>query len=281
MHNGEETLRLTVCGPTVIHVVAGPGSPSAASPQQPWITGACKPGQFELTQDEKEATVTTSALKVTIELKEGNLVFRDSAGTTLLAERSLQPRSYVPALVNGEKVYGVDDVFFPEPREGFYGLGQHQNGMFNYRGAVVELGQGSTDVAVPFLISSNGYGMLWNTAGLSYFDNRFAGEMKLSTAAADAVDYYFFYGPEMDQVIHQYREMTGHAPLFAEIVLACCFGRYSATAGMLQQGPRVRPHERSCARRRLVSVRETQAIPPRWRIGTRKRRSRSQWQSRI
>src|SRR5207249_595478 len=28
--------------------------------------------------------------------------------------------------------------------------------------------------------------------------------------------------------------------LFAEVVLACCFGRYSATAGMLRQGPRVR-----------------------------------------
>jgi alpha-D-xyloside xylohydrolase len=216
MHNGEETLRLTVCSPTAIHVVAGPGNPSAASPQQPWITSPCQPGQFEFTQNEKEATVTTSALKVTIELKVGNLVFRDIAGTTLLAERGLKPRSYVPAIVNGEKVYGVDDEFSPEPREGLYGLGQHQNGMFNYRGAVVELGQGSTDVAVPLLISSNGYGVLWNTAGLSYFDNRFAGEMKLSTVAADAVDYYFFYGPEIDQVIHQYREMTGHAPLFGE-----------------------------------------------------------------
>jgi alpha-D-xyloside xylohydrolase len=216
MHNGDETLRLTVCSPTAIHVVAGPGDPFAASPQHPWITSPCQPGQFEFTQDEKEATLTTSSLKVSIELKEGNLVFRDIAGTTLLAERSLKPRSYVPAVVNGEKVYGVDDVFFPEPREGIYGLGQHQNGMFNYRGAVVELGQGSTDVAIPLLISSNGYGVLWNTAGLSYFDNRFAGDMKLSTVAADAADYYFFYGPEIDQVIHQYREMTGHAPLFGE-----------------------------------------------------------------
>lgn len=216
MHRGVETLRLTVCGPTAIHVVAGPGDPSAASPQHPWFTNPCQPGQFELKQDEKEATVTTSALKVTIDLKHGNLVFRDTAGTTLLAERSLNPRGYAPAIVNGEKVYGVDDVFVPEAREGFYGLGQHQNGMFNYRGGVVELGQGSTDVAVPLLISSNGYGVLWNTAGLSYFDNRFATEMKLSTVAADAVDYYFLYGPEIDQVIHQYREMTGHAPLFGE-----------------------------------------------------------------
>src|ERR1035438_8641619 len=77
MHNGDETLRLTVCSPTAIHVVAGPGDPFAASPQHPWITSPCQPGQFEFTQDEKEATLTTSSLKVSIELKEGNLVFRD------------------------------------------------------------------------------------------------------------------------------------------------------------------------------------------------------------
>jgi alpha-D-xyloside xylohydrolase len=216
VHHGEETLHLTVCSPTAIHIVAGPGNPAAASPQQPWIVNPCQPGQFEFSQNEKQATVSTSALKVTIGLTEGNLVFENATGKTLLAERGFKPRGYVAATINGEKVSHVSDLFMPEAREGFYGLGQHQNGVFNYRGTVVELGQANTDVAVPMLISSNGYGILWNTAGLSYFDNRFATEMKLSTAAADAVDYYFFYGPEIDQVIHKYREMTGHAPLFGE-----------------------------------------------------------------
>ncbi|MFY9855603.1 MAG: TIM-barrel domain-containing protein [Terracidiphilus sp.] len=216
VRNGAETLHLTVCSPTEIHIVAGPGDPAAASPQQPWIVSPCQPGQFEFSQDEKEATLSTSVLKVTIGLAEGNLVFKDAAGKTLLSERGFRPRSYVADTINGEKVFHVNDVFIPVAREGFYGLGQHQNGVFNYRGTVVELGQANTDVALPMLISSNGYGILWNTAGLSYFDNRFATEMKLSTVAADAVDYYFFYGPEIDQIVHQYREMTGHAPLFGE-----------------------------------------------------------------
>jgi alpha-D-xyloside xylohydrolase len=216
VHNGEETLHLTVCSPTEIHIVAGSGDPVAASGQQPWIVNPCQPGQFEFSQDEKEATLSTSALKVTIGLKEGNLAFKDAAGKTLLTERGFKPRSYLADTINGEKVFHVSDLFIPEAREGFYGLGQHQNGVFNYRGTVVELGQANTDVALPMLISSNGYGILWNTAGLSYFDNRFATEMKLSTVAADAVDYYFFYGPEIDQIVHQYREMTGHAPLFGE-----------------------------------------------------------------
>jgi len=86
VHNGAETLHITVCGPTAIHIVAGPGDPVAASSQQPWIVNPCQPGQFEFSQDEKEATLSTSALRVTIGLTEGNLAFKDSAGKTLLME---------------------------------------------------------------------------------------------------------------------------------------------------------------------------------------------------
>jgi alpha-D-xyloside xylohydrolase len=216
VHNGTETLHLTVCSATSIHIVAGPGNPTAASPLQPWITAPCQPSTFEFSSDPKEATLSTSALKVTIGLTEGELTIKDAAGSALLAERGFKPRDYVADTINGEKVYHVNDRFIPAAQEGFYGLGQHQNGVFNYRGTLVELGQANTDVALPMLISSNGYGILWNTAGLAYFDNRFATELKLTTVAADAIDYYFIYGPEPDQIIHQYRQMTGHAPLFGE-----------------------------------------------------------------
>jgi len=116
--------------------------------------------------------------------------------------------------INGEKVYHVTERFMADPLEGIYGLGQHQSGVFNYRGAVIELAQANTNVAIPFLISTNGYGLMWNTASRSLFDDRFFLEMKLTANAADAIDYYFIYGPEMDQVIHRYRDLTGHAPLY-------------------------------------------------------------------
>jgi alpha-D-xyloside xylohydrolase len=85
--------------------------------------------------------------------------------------------------------------------------------MFNYRGATVELGQNNTDVAIPMLISNKGYGLMWNTAALTYFDNRFPLDMKLSAAAGKSIDYYFLYGPEIDSIIHECRTMTGHTPL--------------------------------------------------------------------
>ncbi len=216
MHRGEETLHLSVCGPGILHIVAGPGDPTSASPHTPWLLRACTPDHFEFSQDLKQATLRTGDLQVSIQLDAGMLFFRDAAGNMLLSEFTRRTRDYIPDVVNGEKVYHVSDRFQPAPTEGFYGLGQHQSGLFNYRGAVVEMAQANTSVAVPLLISTNGYGILWNTASKSWFDNRFPTELKLSAEAADAIDYYFLYGPEIDQVIHRYRDLTGHAPLFGK-----------------------------------------------------------------
>ena len=54
---------------------------------------------------------------------------------------------------------------------------------------------------------------MWNTAALTYFDNRFPLDMKLTSIAGKSIDYYFLYGPEIDTVLHEYRTMTGHAPM--------------------------------------------------------------------
>ena len=216
MHNGGETLRISVCGPTLIHIVSGLGDARASSPAEPWIVEPCKTVHFDFTRDAKRATVSTAALRVQLSLEDGRLTFQDAAGNTLETESDREPRRYEPTQANGESLYRVSERFFIDAHQGLYGLGQHQNGVFNYRGTVVELGQANTDVAVPLLISSNGSAILWNTASRSWFDNRFASELKLTADAADAIDYYFVYGPEIDSVIHQYRELTGHAPLFGK-----------------------------------------------------------------
>ena len=215
MHNGAETMHITVCGPDLIHVVAGPGDPAGASPATPWIVNPCRPDRFDFTSDASTATLSTAKLRIRIDLKRAALRFDDATGKELLQEfGNREPRRYEAAEVNDEKVYHVSERFEGDPLEGIYGLGQHQSGVFNYRGAAVELAQVNTNVSIPFLISTNGYGLIWNTASRSLFDNRFFLEMKLTADAADGIDYYFIYGPEMDAIIHHYRDLTGHAPLY-------------------------------------------------------------------
>ncbi len=225
-----DILRLTICGPTVVHVVASPdGKAQDATPSQPWMVKPCTPDKFTLTMPTERANASqdspslnsaavldTGSLKVIIWLDSGSLQFNDEQGKRLLKEDRGSPRWYKPVTANGESLYRVTDNFPLPASEAIYGLGQHQNGVFNYRGAVIELAQVNTDVAIPLLVSTQGYGLFWNTAAKSCFDNRFPSQMRVSAEAAHAIDYYFIYGPEIDQVIHQYRTMTGHAPLFAE-----------------------------------------------------------------
>ena len=47
MRNGGETVRVAVCGPSLIHVVAGPVNRRGVTPQEPWLVQPCKPATFD------------------------------------------------------------------------------------------------------------------------------------------------------------------------------------------------------------------------------------------
>jgi alpha-D-xyloside xylohydrolase len=212
---GKETLHLIVCSDSILHVITRPDDVAANHPQ-PWLLPAgqsCKGAPFQFSKDDKAATLKTTNLAVSISLARGNLTFTTSDGKPLAHERDSVPRTYDPVTINGDPTYHVVDRFSPDFSEALYGLGQHQSGMFNYRGSTVELGQNNTDIAVPFLVSTKGYGIIWNTAAFTYVDNRFPLELSFDSMAGDGVDYFLLYGPQMDDIIHQYRNLTGHAPM--------------------------------------------------------------------
>jgi len=213
---GNESLHISVCRAGVVHFVATPDPPDSLKPNQPWMLDAkdsCPGAKFELTQRTDSVLLSSDELKVEFSLKWGNVQYSTIADDSLLRERTSIPRTYDQTDLNGEKTFHIKDRFSPDFDEGFYGLGQHQNGLFNYRGATVELAQNNTDVAIPLLVSSKGYGLMWNTASLTYVDNRFPLELNLDSLAGHSIDYYFIYGPELDKVIHDYRSLTGHTPL--------------------------------------------------------------------
>src|ERR1700733_3171700 len=167
---GEETLHVAVCGESIIHVTASPKPLSEVVHDQPWMLDrrqACPGAPFQFNQTGDASTLTTRTLKVIFFPARGNLTYTSAHGETLLREGDAVPRTYEPTEINGEKTFKVTDRFAADATEGFYGLGQHQSGMFNYRGATVELGQNNTDVAIPLLISSKGYALQWNTAALT------------------------------------------------------------------------------------------------------------------
>ena len=64
------------------------------------------------------------------------------------------------------RLYQIEAWFKSRDGEKFYGLGQHQHGRLDNKGSVIELQQRNTEVSIPFMVSNQGYGFLWNNPGL-------------------------------------------------------------------------------------------------------------------
>jgi alpha-D-xyloside xylohydrolase len=109
-------------------------------------------------------------LTVTVDSRSGAVsVARAGAaagGPPLLAETA---RTLTPAEIQGEKTFHVRQQWATTPDEAFFGLGQHQYGLTNIKGYDIDLWQHNTEVAVPLLLSSKGYGIFWNNDSFTKF----------------------------------------------------------------------------------------------------------------
>jgi alpha-D-xyloside xylohydrolase len=227
------TLRLLICSESMIRVTYAPGASFPDTPQYVVNKTSWPATQWTVQSSDKDVTVATAAMKITIAKKNGAILFSDSAGKKLFQD---DDRTLTAVEVNGEKTYH-SEMFSNlwDSTEGFYGLGQHQAGVWNYHGEAVDLSQDNTNISVPMFLSSNGYGIFWNNTSRSRFNNRFVHALYLSSEVADTIDYYFLYGPEFDKVIAGYRELTGAAPLFGKWAYGFwqCKNKYESQAEVL------------------------------------------------
>ena len=109
-------------------------------------------------------------------------------------------------------------------------------------GEDVALSQDNTNISVPMFLSSNGYGILWDNASRSRFNNRFPHALYLSSEVADTINYYFIYGPDFDRIVASYREMTGEAPMFGKWAYGFwqCKNRYQSQKELLDVAAKYR-----------------------------------------
>jgi alpha-D-xyloside xylohydrolase len=230
---GTGTLKVQVCSESVIHVLY---SPTAAFPRRAdyvVIKETWPAAKWTMQATDDAVTLSTSRLKVTITRKDGAISYTDANGEALVTEAS---RQLTPEKVNGEDTYRAESfVNIYGSHEGLYGLGQHQAGVWNYRGESVDIAQDNSNIAVPLMLSSKGYGIFWNNTSRSRFNNRFANYLYISSEVADVIDYYFLYGPEFDNIVAEYRDLTGQAPLFGKWAYGFwqCKNRYKSQEEIL------------------------------------------------
>ena len=122
---------------------------------------------WELHSDPSLVVLKTRRLTATVTVATGAVHFMDAEGKEILAEKEHEGRSFDPAVFDGQPSWHIRQTFETTSGEGIYGLGQHQDGVFNYIGHQVSLFQNNTEVAVPFFLSTRNYGILWDNYSLT------------------------------------------------------------------------------------------------------------------
>jgi alpha-D-xyloside xylohydrolase len=158
-------------------VVIGPGTTPGDAPGagalNPFLPSGAKAAasaplpKWTLSTNAARATLATSKLRVSVSLADGVVSFADVAGRPILAESGRHQMT--PATVQGESTYNVQQMWRATPDESLYGLGQRQEGKLDIKGYDFDLWQRNTVVEIPFLVSSRGYGILWDNTSFTKF----------------------------------------------------------------------------------------------------------------
>lgn len=118
---------------------------------------------------------TTSAGKTRLELpgircevdhETGALRFFDRKGRLLLSEAA-GSRRLTPSKLGDEPVFIAEQAFESPTDERLYGTGCFQDGAMDLRGLPRRLTQVNTQISLPFMLSSRGYGLLWHNNGMA------------------------------------------------------------------------------------------------------------------
>ena len=125
--------------------------------------------KYQLTETPSGIIIKTKRIVITVDKKNGHLTYADSQGKVFLEEKA-GTRKLIPDSVSGEPCYKAEQSFESPDGEHIYGLGQFQDGHFNLKGITRRLTQVNTQISIPFIYSSKGYGLLWHQYGLTEFN---------------------------------------------------------------------------------------------------------------
>ena len=123
---------------------------------------------WSLKTENGEAVLSTAKLQVHVNLANGAVSFFDASSKPVLAEKA-DGRTITPAEVQGEQTFHVRQQWEPNADESLYGLGQRQIGIIDIKDYDLDLWQHNAHVVVPFLVSSRGYGVLWDNLSFTRF----------------------------------------------------------------------------------------------------------------
>ncbi|NLK21061.1 MAG: glycoside hydrolase family 31 protein [Epulopiscium sp.] len=190
---------------------------------EPWITESKKEKKAYKTQI---ASIQNGEIIASFN-GEGWLSFKNKDGKILTEEywrdRNRIDRYCVPLRIEGRELkpiigtsdYALTARFEAYEDEQIFGMGQYQEKNLNKKGATLELAHRNTQASVPFMLSSRGYGFLWNNPAIgtaTFGTNR----TEWIAKSTKKLDYFITAGKTPAQIEEQYVSAVGKAPMMPE-----------------------------------------------------------------
>lgn len=176
---------------------------------------------------ENEASIINGKIKAVI-TKYGKITFYHARTGKLLLDEYLRNRKdktvdYCSALnidarefkANLGGDYHLSMRFVSTPDEKIFGMGQYQQPYLNQKGNDLELAQRNSQASVPFMVSSLGYGFLWNNpaVGRVMFGKNITTWEAYSTKQ---LDYWITSGDTPAEIEERYADVTGKVPMIPD-----------------------------------------------------------------
>jgi alpha-D-xyloside xylohydrolase len=121
-----------------------------------------------------------------------------------------------------------------EREERLYGMGQYQQPYLNLKGLDLELAQRNSQASVPFVLSSLGYGLLWNNpaVGRAVFGKNI---MSFEAYSTKGLDYWVTASDIPAEIVETYSSVTGRVPMMPDYAMGFwqCKLRYQTQEELL------------------------------------------------
>ncbi len=124
---------------------------------------------------------------------------------------NMRAREYKPS----GRDYQITMRFHAFENERIYGMGQYQQDQLNLKGCLLDLMQYNTQASVPFMVSSRGYGLLWNNPGIGkvHFANNIT---RWEMDGTQQLDYWVTAGDSPAEIVENYTDLSGRPPVMPE-----------------------------------------------------------------
>ncbi len=240
IQNGNEQILITPWGKNALRVQGTKNR--AFSGEDKGLLPGVEPISAVVTEQDGGATVQNGRITCRVGaqgdltfLRDGQPFLREYYRAKDVNEHSkplkIEARQYTGA---GEN-YGLCAKFISNPKEKLFGMGQYQQPNLNLKGCVLELAQRNSQVSVPFYLSSDGYGFLWNNPGIG--EVCFGLNYTQWTARCSAeLDYWVTVGNTPKEILEQFTAVAGRAPAYPENAMGLwqCKLRYRTQEEVLQ-----------------------------------------------